>query len=446
VTFRFGTTDGPGGGWRLGTSDRQAFAAGAASITSVTGSASDVVRSGETVTIVGTNFEAAQGTGTVTIGGVAVDSYTSWSDTEIVAVAPAEGLMFTGTKTVTVTPDTNDPGQRGGISYLPLTGYTFKRLTTTTIPDDSLAAGATGLAIGDEVYTESTWTRDGGGGTATWNWNTEGDGTGYLSAISADGDYSGDVDIRDATDGTDSSNGPKTVTIDTVAPSGYTVNWDQVSINGSNETAASFTFAGAEVGTDYSYTITSSGGIGSVSDTGTIATATDQITGIDVSSLPNGDLTLSVTLTDSVGQTGTAATDQIHKGALEFTDGPAALSVGSTSVRIRFTASGDSTITYGVVVLANGAGVPSAADVLAGTVSGAVAELTAQTALDDVEENTASLAGLEASTAYDVYVAIDDGFSDPVLGTRVDITTNAPSQMIRDVSRGVCRDPVRNAA
>lgn len=313
MTYRLGTTDGPGGGWRLGTNDRQVYASGAAAITSVTGSAADVVRSGGTVTIVGTNFEAAQGAGTVTIGGVAVASYTSWSDTQIVVVAPVEGLMFTGTKTVLVTPDTNDPGQRGGVSYLPPTGWVFKRLTTTTIPSDSLATGVTGLAVGDEVYTESTWTRVGGAETATWNFNTVGDGTGYLTGYTTDGDYAGDVELRDATDGTDTTNGPKTVTVDTTAPAGYGANWDQSSITSANQTAASFTFINAEVGADWEYTISSSGGGTPITDTGTIATATDQITGIDVSSLPDGNLTLAVRLTDDAGNRGEVASDLIAK-------------------------------------------------------------------------------------------------------------------------------------
>jgi len=107
----------------------------------------------------------------------------------------------------------------------------------------------------------------------------------------------------------------QTYTLDNTAPSGYLVILDDDPVTVANQTATSFTFAGAEVGAGYSYTLTSSGGAGSVANTGTISTATDQISGIDVSGLPDGTLTLSVTLTDTAGNTGTAATDTATKEA-----------------------------------------------------------------------------------------------------------------------------------
>ncbi|HEX3028222.1 MAG TPA: cadherin-like beta sandwich domain-containing protein, partial [Clostridia bacterium] len=103
-----------------------------------------------------------------------------------------------------------------------------------------------------------------------------------------------------------------TVGKDVVNPSGYTVSIDQASITSENKAAFSFTFAGAEVGATYNYTITSSGG-GSVTGSGTIGTATDTISGINVGSLPDGTLTLNVTLTDIAGNIGSAAIDTIGK-------------------------------------------------------------------------------------------------------------------------------------
>ncbi len=107
----------------------------------------------------------------------------------------------------------------------------------------------------------------------------------------------------------------KALVIDTTAPSGYTVALDQGLINDGNKTAASLTFASAEVGTSYSYTLSSSGGGSPVTGNGTIATATDQITSLDVSGLSDGTLTLSVTLTDNAGNSGSAATDTVSKDA-----------------------------------------------------------------------------------------------------------------------------------
>ncbi|GAA5040667.1 hypothetical protein GCM10011506_41470 [Marivirga lumbricoides] len=114
-----------------------------------------------------------------------------------------------------------------------------------------------------------------------------------------------------------------TVTKDATAPTGYTVSIDQNPINASNENEVSFTFAGAEVGSNYDYTFTSSGGGGSVTGSGTINTATDQITNIDLSSLADGTITLTVTLTDTNNNTGDEATDT----AIKDTVAPAGYSV-----------------------------------------------------------------------------------------------------------------------
>ncbi|WP_221417848.1 hypothetical protein, partial [Fulvivirga kasyanovii] len=46
-----------------------------------------------------------------------------------------------------------------------------------------------------------------------------------------------------------------------------------------------------------------------VTGSGTVASAAEQITGIDLSGLGDGTVTLSVTLTDAVGNTGSPATD-----------------------------------------------------------------------------------------------------------------------------------------
>ena len=107
----------------------------------------------------------------------------------------------------------------------------------------------------------------------------------------------------------------ETYTLDNTAPSGYSVTLDQDPVNSGNEGAASFTFAGAEVSAAYNYTISSSGGGTNVTGSGTISGATDQITGIDVSGLGDGTLTLSVNLTDGAGNAGSAATDTTTKEA-----------------------------------------------------------------------------------------------------------------------------------
>lgn len=102
--------------------------------------------------------------------------------------------------------------------------------------------------------------------------------------------------------------GTTSYTIDNTAPSGYSVPIDTV-INNSNKTNFSFTFSGAELGATYNYSIDSDGGGTTVSGSGTISTATDNISGIDVSGLNDGTLTLTVYLTDPAGNQGGDATD-----------------------------------------------------------------------------------------------------------------------------------------
>ncbi|MFC3197672.1 Ig-like domain-containing protein [Parapedobacter deserti] len=104
-----------------------------------------------------------------------------------------------------------------------------------------------------------------------------------------------------------------TILVDTDIPDGYTVSIDQAEITLVNQSALSFTFSGAEVNTTFDYTITSSGGGTPISGSGTVADAGEQITGIDVSGLANGTLTVSVTLTDPAGNEGNPATDNVTK-------------------------------------------------------------------------------------------------------------------------------------
>ncbi|MBN3518964.1 gliding motility-associated C-terminal domain-containing protein [Algoriphagus lutimaris] len=124
------------------------------------------------------------------------------------------------------------------------------------------------------------------------------------------------IDMGTPTNATEGTPNQVTITIideDATPPTGYSVSIDQSVINSVNETAASFTFAGAEVGAIYNYEFTSSGGGTAVSGSGTIATASDQITGIDLSGLGDGLITLSVSLEDGFGNVGSPATDTKNK-------------------------------------------------------------------------------------------------------------------------------------
>ncbi len=135
-----------------------------------------------------------------------------------------------------------------------------------------------------------------------------------------------------------------TATLDTVAPSGYSITANDAEINAAKATATGFTFAGAEVGATYTYTVTSSGSTtASLTNSGTIGSAT-QVVNIDVSSLPDGTLTYDVYLTDAAGNAGvhvqtTAVLDRVAPAA--FTVTPTDSLIGSSkATSTGFTISG----------------------------------------------------------------------------------------------------------
>ena len=123
-----------------------------------------------------------------------------------------------------------------------------------------------------------------------------------------------------------------------VPPSGYTIAANQAVVNISSASNTGFTFTAAEVGTLYSYTVTSSGG-GSVSGSGTVTSATQQVTGVNVSTLADGTLTFSVTLTDTAGNAGTPATatatlDTVAPSGYSIAADPTFLDAASGRIRL----------------------------------------------------------------------------------------------------------------
>jgi hypothetical protein len=112
----------------------------------------------------------------------------------------------------------------------------------------------------------------------------------------------------------------------------YTVAWTTSPINATNETAAAFNILNAPTtGATYNYTITSSGGGGSVTGSGSITANPQSVTGVNVSSLPAGTLTLSVTVTNATG-TGNPKTNTVSGAFTGVLDGLPA-SAAAYSVR-----------------------------------------------------------------------------------------------------------------
>ena len=99
----------------------------------------------------------------------------------------------------------------------------------------------------------------------------------------------------------------------------YTAAFTTSPITNANANDVSFAIAKAPVGAAFTYAITSSGGAGSVTGSGTISGSPHSVTGIDVSVLPSGMLTLSVTMSTTAGGTGaarTATATPVFEGAL----------------------------------------------------------------------------------------------------------------------------------
>jgi hypothetical protein len=99
-----------------------------------------------------------------------------------------------------------------------------------------------------------------------------------------------------------------TVAVKRLAPSGYSIVADTATLDATTATSAGFTFANAEVGATYSYTVSSDQGGTPVTGSGTITSATQNVTGINVSSLADGLLTFTVSLADALGDVGVNVT------------------------------------------------------------------------------------------------------------------------------------------
>ncbi|MAD89651.1 MAG: hypothetical protein CMK64_08115 [Pseudoalteromonas sp.] len=115
------------------------------------------------------------------------------------------------------------------------------------------------------------------------------------------------------TAGNTSSSASTTITLDNTAPTGQSTAIDQTLINASNEAALSFTLSGLEGSGSFTYQISDGTNTVSSNSAVSINASSQQETNVDVSSLSEGTLTLSVTVTDSAGNAGAAVTATVTK-------------------------------------------------------------------------------------------------------------------------------------
>jgi len=254
---------------------------------------------GGSVTVSGTVTDATQ-----QITGIDISSLSDGTLTLSVTLTDTAGNIG-ASATDTVVKDTTAP-----------TGYSLA-IDQTAINNSNKNAMSFTFG-GAEVGTAYNYVVSSSGGGSVTGSGTVTNATEQITAIDisslSDGTLTLSATLTD-TAGNVGTAATDTVSKDTTAPTGYSVNIDQTAINNSNKTAMSFTFGGAEVGATYNYVVSSSGG-GSVTGSGTLTNATEQITGIDISTLGDGTLTLSVTLADAAGNTGTFATDTVVKDTI----------------------------------------------------------------------------------------------------------------------------------
>jgi len=362
----------------------------------------------------------------VTVSGIALPTITS---------ATYDGN--TGMLAVTGSNFVNEAGANNDVlvSLLTLTGqgggtYT---LTTSNVEITSATNFSVTLNATDQSALASLVNQNG---------STALDGTTYNLAA-ADNWMAGagaTVDIADTTNGLTASN-----VADIVPPTGHSVSFDSGSLNGSNLTSVSFTFASAEVGTDYNYTISSSGGGSNVSNSGTISSANQQITGIDVSGLADGTLTLSVVLTDSSNNSASAVTDTatLDATAPALTGSNPADDATSVAYDTTLVLSFDDTIVAG----ASGA---NSIDLYTASDDGLVASLAADDSAVVISGSQATVtwpSTLNSSTEYYVLVgaaAFSDANSNFFVGisspTALSFTTGNEQAVLGDDTAGTNED------
>ena len=103
---------------------------------------------------------------------------------------------------------------------------------------------------------------------------------------------------------------------DDLAPAGYAITIDQDPITAANDEAISLSFTGAEIGAQFAISFTFTGGSSPTPTTGTVAATSGTLPGIDVSPLPDGPITVELTLTDPSGNVGPTVSDTVTKDAL----------------------------------------------------------------------------------------------------------------------------------
>ncbi|MFC5358036.1 Ig-like domain-containing protein, partial [Azospirillum himalayense] len=255
-----------------------------------------------------TGTAEADSTVTVTVGGATYTTVATggtWS-LDLATAMPASGsltLDANGSNTVSATAtdasgNLSTPGTQTLTidTTLPDTPTITTALTNSTTPTltGTAETGSTvTVTVGGATYT----TTAGDGGTWSLDLATATPTAGTLS-LSPNGTNPVSATATDAA-GNVSGPGTRSLVVDTTAPTA-TVLFEDDSIDALEQTAAAFTIAGGEAGAAFTWTITSAGG-GRITGNGVTVAGTTRVTGLDLSGLGDGTLTLTLGLTDPAG-------------------------------------------------------------------------------------------------------------------------------------------------
>ena len=127
-------------------------------------------------------------------------------------------------------------------------------------------------------------------------------------------------------------------------------------------------------------------------------------------------------------------------GAPTYTQTPAVSGLGATYVQVNGIGTDTNPpVTLYIVAVADAAGAPTAAQVAAGTDSADAPAPKGTASGASGALLTATIAGLSASTAYDVYYTMGDNFGNLVASAKLDITTPAaaafdPNDTVRPIA------------
>ncbi|XXF30830.1 tandem-95 repeat protein [Vibrio sp. SCSIO 43086] len=278
--------------------------------------------SGETASITFTLSESSSdfAESDVTVTGGSLSNFAGSGSSYTATFTPTEESVASGTIDV-ATGSFTDASGNSNSAATPLSISVDTVLPTVSITSSSAAlkAGETAtltftLSEAATDFAEADVTV--AGGTLS---NFAGSGASYTATFTPAEESTEDATINvaaeqfsDAAGNLNTAATQLLISVDTGIPTGHSISIDQESINKTNEQAMSFTFAAAEVNAMFTYRVAD----GTTTIDGasqTISSETMQVTGIDVTGLQEGTLTVSVVVTDAAGNASDAVTDTVAK-------------------------------------------------------------------------------------------------------------------------------------